>query len=168
MRARRHLASSSSAPPPPPSPIPTAKGSRSAAVDDEILSNYLGKSLQIPDLKLPKSHFAANIHRSIPEVIDYGSVKTRDSDSIRQILRSVKEFGLFRISGVGVSADEVGSTVTDAESIFRASEEYARRKVYIRYDEAIGNKEEFVWLRSDEMVELAKEAIGCERYKNFR
>lgn len=169
-RARRHLTSSTSETP--PSPIPTAKGSRSAAVDDQILSDYLHKSLRIPDLTLPKSHFAADIHhRSVPvdiESIDYGSVKTRDSDSIRRILRSATDLGVLWISGVGVSADELRSTVTEAESILEASES-ARRMFRINHDKAIGNEEEFVWLRPrDEMAESATEDIGCQRYHRFR
>ncbi|RVW40954.1 hypothetical protein CK203_076948 [Vitis vinifera] len=165
MRARRHLTSSSLAPP--PSPIPTAKGSRSAAVDDQILSEYLHKSLRIPDLTLPESHFAASTHRSIPEDIDYGSVNTRDGDSIRRLLRSAKACGVFRINGLGVSADELQSIVAEAESVFQVSEE-VRTKFGRNYDEVTGNKEEFVWLRSEEeMVEWAEEGIGCEIYQSF-
>ncbi|KAK9290542.1 hypothetical protein L1049_008712 [Liquidambar formosana] len=95
MRTRSQLASIT----PPPSPIPTGKGLRSAAVDDEILSEYLQKSLQIPDLTLPKSSFSASVHRLVPTEIDYRSIVSRERDSIDLLLRSAAEVGVFLIIG---------------------------------------------------------------------
>ncbi|CAL9755581.1 unnamed protein product [Musa acuminata subsp. burmannicoides] len=42
---------------PPPTPIATGKGLRSAAVDDQVLSEYLDGSLRVPDLTLPGSYY---------------------------------------------------------------------------------------------------------------
>nr|DAD39102.1 TPA_asm: hypothetical protein HUJ06_013425 [Nelumbo nucifera] len=65
LRTRHRLISSV----PPPSPIDTAKGTRSAAVDDKVLSEYLERRLQIPDLR---SIFKG--HSWIPSRVDLRSL----------------------------------------------------------------------------------------------
>ncbi|KAI3474769.1 hypothetical protein Pfo_029995 [Paulownia fortunei] len=88
---KSRLVFSSSMAAPPPTPISTAKGSRSAA--DPILSEYIDKSIQIPELTLPQ-----HVHRFKPEVINYESLVSREKDSVRRLLRSVREFGIFGLT----------------------------------------------------------------------
>lgn len=170
MPARLHLASSSLAPL--PSPIPNGKGSRSAAVDDRILSDYLDEATHIPELALPESLPFRRHHSygSTPEPIAYGYIKTRDGESIRRILRSAKELGVFRIEGVGVSADELRSIVAEAESIFQVWRKGKVRKEFRGNCYRVsGSREEFEWLGSaEEMADWAQEALGCETYHSFR
>ncbi|XP_050228439.2 uncharacterized protein LOC126677715 [Mercurialis annua] len=98
---------------PPPSPIPTGKGSRSAA--NENFSEYLDKTFNIPDLSLPAPHFplynnndyADHDHDHdhdddrtdtyIPEKIDYRLLELGDYETIDRLLRSAREFGVFMI-----------------------------------------------------------------------
>ncbi|KAL0294837.1 UNVERIFIED_CONTAM: hypothetical protein Sradi_6865700 [Sesamum radiatum] len=72
---------------PPPSPIPTGKGSRSAA--DEILSEYIDKSIQIPELRLPRQ---VQVHQFRPEKISYESLQLRERDSVRGLVRSLESW----------------------------------------------------------------------------
>ncbi|KAI3474277.1 hypothetical protein Pfo_029065 [Paulownia fortunei] len=96
---KSRLVFSSSMAAPPPTPISTAKGSRSAA--DPILSEYIDKSIQIPELTLPQ-----HVHRFKPEVINYESLVSREKDSVRRLLRSVREFGVFQINDHGILTED--------------------------------------------------------------
>ncbi|KAF7845215.1 putative downstream target of AGL15-4 protein [Senna tora] len=97
---------------PPPSPIPKATGSRSAANDR--FTEFLDKSLHCPELTLPESHFPAMAHTLVPAEIDYRSLS---SPAINRLVRSAKEFGAFRISGHGISAQELGRVEEEAERV---------------------------------------------------
>ncbi|XP_043702104.1 uncharacterized protein LOC122652434 isoform X2 [Telopea speciosissima] len=103
-------------PAPPPSPIATGRGLRSAAVDDQILSEYLENNLRVPDLNLPQSFHLAI---SNPVEIDLRLLSSRDDDSIRQVLRSALQFGVFSIIGHGISADKLSSMMAEAEMVFQ-------------------------------------------------
>ncbi|GFY82449.1 2-oxoglutarate (2OG) and Fe(II)-dependent oxygenase superfamily protein [Actinidia rufa] len=154
VRTASSLTSSSQAPLPPP--IPTGKGSRSAA--DSIFSDYLNRSLKIPDLSLPES-----VHRSVPAKIDRRSLSSQEGDSVKRLQRSVVEFGAFRISGHGIRVDELGSAYAVSDSVFRISDD--RRRKYCLY---YGRREEFVWRCFDEAVaEQAREVIGAQKYRTF-
>ena len=136
-----------------PSPIPTAAGSRSAA--NEIFTEFLDNSLQLPHLSLPH-HLPRH---PIPEIVDFGSLTGRDS--VDRILRSAKQCGAFRINGHGISGEELRSLLreADAESVFRISEGSLN----------FGNREGIVWDRSNiERLDSAGKFIGTERYRNFR
>ncbi|XP_057487975.1 uncharacterized protein LOC130774005 [Actinidia eriantha] len=153
-RTTSRLTSSSQAPL--PSPIPTGRGSRSAA--DSIFSDYLNRSLKIPHLSLPE-----NVHRSAPAEIDLRSLSSREGDSVKRLLRSAVEFGAFRISRHGISVEELRSTFTEADSVFRISDD-GRREYCLDY----GGCEEFVWWCFDEAVaERAREVIGTQKYRTF-
>ncbi|KAF3961521.1 hypothetical protein ACB098_09G090200 [Castanea mollissima] len=135
-----------------PSPIPTASGSRSAA--NEIFTEFLENSLQLPNLSLPH-HLPRH---PIPEIVDFGSLTGRDS--VDRILRSAKEYGAFRINGHGISREELRSLLreADAESVFRISEGNLNFR----------NREGIVWDRSNiERLDSAGKSIGSERYRNF-
>ncbi|OWM67064.1 uncharacterized protein LOC116207173 [Punica granatum] len=103
---------------PPPSPIPTGKGSRSAA--DETFVRYLNKSFHIPDLTLPdqpRSHSAVNNPDQSPSTVDFQSVTLRDRDSIGGLMKSARNFGAFLMSGHGILHKELQSSLQEAEHI---------------------------------------------------
>lgn len=102
-------------PAPPPPPIPTGKGSRSAS--SEILTQFIEKSAQVPDLALPASHFPASSSRqpTLPD-LDLRSLSSGASDSIDRLLGLAKDLGAFLITGHGVSVEELQSLVEEAES----------------------------------------------------
>ncbi|KAF3447977.1 hypothetical protein FNV43_RR08684 [Rhamnella rubrinervis] len=130
---------------PPPPPIPTAKGSRSAS--NEILTQFLEKSVHIPDLTLPASHFTETAsHQHTPAYVDLRSLASGATGSIDRLLGSAKEFGAFVITGHGISIDELQSLVEEAESA----------------------KSEMVWVRSgNERTESLQRVIGIESYRGF-
>ncbi|KAL7248682.1 hypothetical protein ACSBR2_003432 [Camellia fascicularis] len=155
MRSRSRLSSSSSQAPP-PSPIPTGKGSRCAA--DSIFSNYLNRSLKIPQLSLPDY-----VHRSVPAHIDLHSLLSKDTGSVNRLLRSAADFGVFRISGHGIRVDELRSALAEADLIFQISDH--GRSGYCRH---YGGCEEFVWRRFEKTVtEQARNEIGAEKYRSL-
>ncbi|KAI3994193.1 hypothetical protein MKX01_012450 [Papaver californicum] len=159
---------------PPPSPISNARGLKSAAVNDEILADYLEKTLQVPDLTLPESYVSSNhkneknhSHRHhIPFEINYSALKSRDEDSIRQLFQSVTELGVFRLTGHGVSAEELQSTISEADLVFRS---LIKKKKIPNLSINLGSKkvirEEFFWFGSgNEMDVTLAEQIGNEKY----
>ncbi|XP_042494977.1 uncharacterized protein LOC122074186 [Macadamia integrifolia] len=143
-------------PAPPPSPIANGRGLRSAAVDDQILSEYLENNLRIPELDLYQSRSLSISHRPIPDEIDLRLLSSRDDESIRQVLESVVEFGVFRIIGHGISADEIGSLIDEAEMVFPIPVELKRDL----------NREKFLWFSSGK-TRLRGE-IGPERNRSLR
>ncbi|GAB4856255.1 hypothetical protein Ancab_014182 [Ancistrocladus abbreviatus] len=164
MREGRHITSFA----PPPSPVPTAKGTRSA-VADETLNEFFAKNNQIPYLHLPESNAASTTYRSknLPEQIDFRLLASRVGNSIDRLLKSARDYGVVRISGHGISRPELASVKAEVELFFRKLDE---RKTKFRksFVERIGNKEEFVWFRSDKAMMLwAREVMGSERYRDF-
>ncbi|KAJ6365779.1 hypothetical protein OIU76_030538 [Salix suchowensis] len=107
-------------PAPPPSPIPTGRGTRSAA--NEILIDYLEKSLNVPDLTLPGPCIPLNKHQNIPAEISYRLLKSRDHESQDRLLKSVKESGAFKVLDHGISDEELGFLVKEADLVFRVLE----------------------------------------------
>ncbi|KAH7514738.1 hypothetical protein FEM48_Zijuj11G0122400 [Ziziphus jujuba var. spinosa] len=160
MRTRSRIAN----PAPPPSPIPTAKGSRSAS--NEILAQFLDNTLHIPDLTLPASHFpetpASRLRRqpATPVDVDLRSLLS-SSGSIDRLLGSAKEFGAFLIRGHGVSVDELRSLVREADWALLGNSENPRGFVVRRN----GDREEMVWIRNgNERMESLQQV---ERYRDF-
>ncbi|TKY65696.1 hypothetical protein E2542_SST08556 [Spatholobus suberectus] len=98
-------------PAPVPSPIPTGRGTRSAA--NEIFSQFLEKKLQLPELTLPGPHLPLS-----PAEIDLRSLPARSADLM---LRSAREFGAFRIRCHGISGSELGTMADEAERVFKKS-----------------------------------------------
>ena len=103
-------------PAPLPSPIPTGRGSRSAA--NEIFSQFLEKKQQLPELTLPEPHVPP-----APAEIDLRSL-TRSSAYL--LLRSAKEFGAFRIRCHGIPGNELETIAEEAKCVFEDS-----KKVYV-------------------------------------
>lgn len=129
---------------PPPSPIPTGKGSRSAA--NPALSQHLAtRPVEIPELSLPEY---IQPQRSVPPDIDLGSLVNRETNAVNRVLKSATVLGVIRITGHGVPVHEVRTQLT--ESWFTGSEE-------------------LVWkpLRKG-AVEPAWEIIKREKWRSFR
>ncbi|KAK3007166.1 hypothetical protein RJ639_016558 [Escallonia herrerae] len=141
--------SRSSAPVEPPSPIPTGKGSRSAA--NSIFSNYVDESKRIPELTLPGYG-----HRSVLPDIDYKSLVSRDPDYVDLLLRSVLQFGAFRINGHGISGEELR---LEAESLLGVSSENR-----LRYGD---HKELLLCSLDNDMAASVKDMIGAENYRSL-
>ncbi|KAE8099042.1 hypothetical protein FH972_017056 [Carpinus fangiana] len=142
---------------PTPSPIPTATGSRSAA--NQIFTEYLEHSLRPPNLALP-----ATTRYPIPSDVDLRSLASRGRDSADRLLQSARQYGAIRISGHGISSEELRYLVEEAEPVFR----YPEAPNLVKRN---GNREEIVWARSRyERLESAPKFIGSEteRYRNFR
>jgi len=98
-------------PAPLPSPIPTGRGMRSAA--SETFSQFLEKSLQLPELTLPGTHLPP-----APAEIDLRSLPHGSADLM---LRSAREFGAFRIRCHGISGGELQTMADAAERVFQKS-----------------------------------------------
>ncbi|KAL6146309.1 hypothetical protein ACLB2K_056990 [Fragaria x ananassa] len=135
---------------PPPSPIPTAKGSRSAA--SETFTQFLDNCLKIPELiALPPSRLPSINSRQIADV-DFRSLS---ADSIASLLVSAKQFSAFRIIGHGITADELSSVVQEAESVFGNADHPSRGFV-----ESVGSREVIAWVRDQKIK-------SDLRYDNF-
>ncbi|XP_065852502.1 uncharacterized protein [Euphorbia lathyris] len=140
---------------PPPSPIPTAKGSRSAANDS--LSSYLDNSLNIPDLSLPQPPPQPRLPiRSIPLQIDYYSLENGDYATVELLLRSAREFGAFRIACRGIFVDDLLTFANESDRVFNTD---------------IGNqgsfdqdgKDQIIWSLSSGMGGMKKRLMGKHR-----
>lgn len=167
MRTRSQLnVSSLTPPPPPPSPIPRARGSRCAAND--ILTEIIERSVQVPELTLPESHSGGESCGSrhlIPAEIDFRLLTSRREGSVDRLVRSAREFGAFRVSYHGISGEELRSLVRESGRVFGVLE--GRDTGFHR--SVVGNRDEIVWVRSwKERMEWAREYIGPERYRCFR
>ncbi|XP_047335447.1 uncharacterized protein LOC124938971 [Impatiens glandulifera] len=139
---------------PPPSPIPTARGSRSAS--NTLFTDYLNRTLKIPDLSFPDY-----LHRSLPLAVDRQSIISQNHDSIKLLLRSAAEFGIFRVSGHGISTEELRSVLHDADDIFLIPDARRNRKCYLSH----GSSDEFLWPRFENAA--AKKIIGSSKYRTF-
>ncbi|GER55731.1 2-oxoglutarate (2OG) and Fe(II)-dependent oxygenase superfamily protein [Striga asiatica] len=134
-----------------PSPIPTARGSRSAA--DPILSGHIDASVQIPKLKLPQQ-----AQRFRPEEIDFRRLASGESGSVRQLLGSIVEFGLVIIRHHGIStAEELRFALGNGERVFGLTADCCS---------SYGDHERIVWRGSDRrIVEEAPAAIGGRKFR---
>ncbi|KAE8673904.1 AF4/FMR2 family member 1 [Hibiscus syriacus] len=145
---------------PPPSPIPTATGSRSAA--NEILTDFLEKSLQIPDLTLPETQ--ALRHLGLSDKIDFRSLVSRDRGSLERFLRSARNFGAVVIWQHGIETEEVRETKEEAAKVFEVLEE--RDTGLIR--DSGGKRDEIVWVGcKEERMEWARQYVGAHLYSTF-
>ncbi|XP_030466717.2 uncharacterized protein LOC115685752 [Syzygium oleosum] len=150
-----------------PSPIPTARGSRSAA--DEIFSRYLEASLRVPELAMPRPQHPP---RRAPEVIDLESLVLRDGASVHRLMRSAREFGAFRIRGHGVSDEASRLLVREAE---RVSEVLEKKKgIDLREGgdfagEGRGrDKEEVMIICFKGRIRWGQHYVEAETYRNLR
>lgn len=150
-----------------PSPIPMARGSRSAA--DEIFSRYLEASLRVPELAMPRPQHPP---RRAPEVVDLESLVLRDGVSVYRLMRSAREFGAFWIRGHGVSDEASRLLVREAE---RVSEVLNKKKgVDLREGgdfagEGRGqDKEEVIMICFKRRIRWGQHYVEAETYRNLR
>ncbi|XP_058075311.1 uncharacterized protein LOC131223817 [Magnolia sinica] len=163
LRTRSHLFSSA----PPPSPIATAKGLRSAAIDDRILSEFLEKSLKVPDLTLPEPYLASRIPRRIPAEINLPSLLDRDEDSVHRLLESSTGLGAFQIIEHGISAEEIGEVINGSDRLLQVPMQ-KKSELQRHFGRRNEIREDLFWFRSEkEMEEKLAEEIGAETYRTF-
>ncbi|EXB42367.1 hypothetical protein L484_021959 [Morus notabilis] len=144
---------------PPPSPIPTGRGSRSAS--NEPFDQFLDGSLHVPALSLPET---SAIRRSVPAEIDLQSLVSGDEDSVDRIVRSAKNFGVFRIVGHGISVADLRSLIGGGERVLGQSERESAGEVRRVFRERI------LWIGSGiESLESVRRFVGdIERYRDLR
>ncbi|PWA41079.1 2-oxoglutarate (2OG) and Fe(II)-dependent oxygenase superfamily protein [Artemisia annua] len=143
--------SSTSSPAPPPSPmLTTARGNRS----DPAFSTYLEKMKHMPDLNLPEY-----VNRSVIADVEYRLIKMKDKNSISEMIRSATKYGIFRISGHGISTEELQQAFTEAEFCFGLLADRWSRD---------GDREEFQWSRSAIVIaERRRDVAREERFRKF-
>ncbi|KAK9068955.1 hypothetical protein SSX86_013071 [Deinandra increscens subsp. villosa] len=148
---KNRLITTSSVQAPPPSPVPpSARGNRS----DQAFSNYLDKMKNLPDLSLPDY-----VNRSMIADVEYRLVKSKDRNSISEMMRSAKKYGVFRISGHGISTEELRQAFMEAEFCFGLLAERWSRD---------GDREEFQWSRSAIVAaERRRDVVREERFRKF-
>ncbi|KAL4381863.1 hypothetical protein S245_013436 [Arachis hypogaea] len=139
-------------PVPPPSPIPTANGSRSAA--NATFSEFLEKTLQLPELILPEPHFPP-----APAEIDLRSLPMSSADLV---IRSSREFGAFRIRCHGIPANDLGRVVDEAEQVFKDS-----RNAVVQRIGCGGEMIPFVRSRKGVMEFTANKILGNQAHRSF-
>ncbi|KAL4587205.1 hypothetical protein LXL04_000072 [Taraxacum kok-saghyz] len=149
-RIKSRLTTSSS-PAPPPSPVPlSARGNRT----EQAFSNYLDKMKNMPDLNLPDY-----VNRSVIADVEYRLIKSKDRNSISEMMRSAKKYGVFRISGHGISTEELQVAFTEAEFCFGLLADRWSRD---------GDREEFQWSRSAiAAAERRRDVAREDRFRKF-
>ncbi|XP_027351345.1 uncharacterized protein LOC113862460 [Abrus precatorius] len=139
-------------PAPLPSPIPTGRGSRSAA--NEIFSQFLEKTLQLPELTLPGHQLSP-----APAEIDLRSLPLASGD---MMLRSTREFGAFRIRCHGISGNHLGTMADEAERVFRES-----KNIVVEHDGHGGEMIPCVRSCKGELEFTGQNIIGDQTHRNF-
>ncbi|KAG1338136.1 hypothetical protein COCNU_04G004420 [Cocos nucifera] len=151
---------------PPPTPVATGKGSRSAAVDDWVLAEYLDRSLKVPDLTLPESRFPTRSPFKDPPEVDLPAILGGEESAVRRVLAAVVEIGAFRIGGGGkvVAAEDVRAAIEAGGGVFGVPGELGR---WLGRRGGIG--EEFYLMRpmSSEDDKVLEKALR-ETYRTFR
>ncbi|XP_008228432.1 PREDICTED: 1-aminocyclopropane-1-carboxylate oxidase 3 [Prunus mume] len=161
---------------PPPSPI--ASGRRSLVTNDEVLTEYLEHSLQVPDLILPDKFFPKQNSLENPPTIDLLALNLDEFDaSLCKVVESIARNGCFQLVNHGISSELVSSVQAAATGIFQVPPE--KRAEITRlpekpygFEEVHGEEagselsEEFVWCR-DQGLKLTMERIAPIGYSNF-
>lgn len=156
---------------PPPSPIPTGKGSRSAANDTFV--KYLVKSSHVPELTLPepRSYFPSTGLNQSPNTVDFKLLTSNDHDSIERLSTSARDFGAFLISGHGISLEEARSRSSRQEAErFPAisSHQEAEFDREIPGGARIGGEEILRGYFRESTIVWRTELAGAEDYIGFR
>ncbi|KAK1426504.1 hypothetical protein QVD17_15178 [Tagetes erecta] len=136
---------------PPPSPMPTsARGNRG----DQPFSTYLDKMKHMPDLSLPDY-----VNRSMIADVEYRLIKSRDRNSISEMMRSASKYGVFRIRGHGISTEELQQSFSEADFCFGLLADRWSRD---------GDREEFQWSRTAiAAAERRRDVAREERFRKF-
>lgn len=163
---------------PPPSPV--ASGRRSSLTNDDVITEFLQHSLNVPNLILPDKFFPKQKSVEDPPTIDFEALCSDhyDDATVTNIMESIARIGCFQLVNHGISSDFVRSVQTQATGIFqvppekRASIARSPEKPY-GFEEVHGEEadtelsEEFVWCR-EQGLKLAMEGIWPIAYSNFR
>ncbi|OVA20231.1 Non-heme dioxygenase N-terminal domain [Macleaya cordata] len=164
---------------PPPSPIGNESSRRSSFVNDDVLTEFLEHSLQVPDLILPDRIFPKEISVQNPPEIDFKSLLVSNNNNTEldsKVLESISTIGCFQLINHGISDDLIKSVLDCAAGVFQMSPEnkaillrsFGKRygfEEFSGYDE-MEMSEEFVWCR-DEDLKSAMEGIWSDGYSNF-
>ncbi|KAK1434602.1 hypothetical protein QVD17_00350 [Tagetes erecta] len=146
-RIRSRLSSASSTQPPSPMPNPR--------ISNPPFNNYVDKLKNIPEFDIPD-----DITRPQIAEVEYRLIKSKDKKAIQQMLDSAIKYGVFRLSGHGISPEELQAAFTEAEFCFGLLAERWSRD---------GDREEFAWSRSAmTAAERRKEVKSDDQYHKFR
>ncbi|XP_068334307.1 1-aminocyclopropane-1-carboxylate oxidase [Pyrus communis] len=162
---------------PPPSPV--ASGRLSSVANDEVLTEFLEHSLQVPDLILPDKFFPKQISiENNPPTIDFGALNSDGCDaSLCKVVESIARNGCFQLVNHGISSELVRPVQAAATGIFSVSPEtraevtrspekpYGFEEVHAEEADHVLS-EEFVWCR-DQGLKLAMDGIAPIGYSNF-
>ncbi|KAM0061352.1 putative gibberellin 2-beta-dioxygenase [Helianthus debilis subsp. tardiflorus] len=149
-RIKGRLTSSSSAQPPSPMPNP-----RVSSRSDPPFNNYADKLKNIPEFDLPD-----DMNRLPVADVEYRLIKAKDKNSIQKMLDSAVKFGMFQVSGHGISPEELNAAFTEAEFCFGLLAERWSRD---------GDREEFAWSRSAMVAaQRRKEVKNDQQFHMFR
>ncbi|KAM5579168.1 1-aminocyclopropane-1-carboxylate oxidase 4 [Rosa sericea] len=162
---------------PPPSPV--ASGRRSSLTNDDVITEFLQHSLNVPDLILPDKFFPKQKSVENPPTIDFEALCSDhyDDASVAKIVESIARIGCFQLVNHGISSDFVRSVQAEATGIFQVPSEKraditrSPEKPY-GFEEVHGEEadtelsEEFVWCR-EQGLKLAMEGIWPIGYSNF-
>ncbi|XP_050382029.1 protein SRG1 [Argentina anserina] len=162
---------------PPPSPV--ASGRRSSLTNDDVITEFLQHSLNVPDLILPDKFFPKQKSAENPPTIDFETLCSGQYDDARvtKIAESIARNGCFQLVNHGISRDFVRLVQAEASRIFqvplekRADITRSLERPY-GFEEGHGEEadtelsEEFVWCRQ-QGLKLAMEGIWPFGYSNF-
>ncbi|XP_076899217.1 uncharacterized protein LOC143553027 [Bidens hawaiensis] len=148
VRINNRLTSSTVTTAPPPSPVPN---SAKSARGDQAFGSYLDKMKHMPD-NLPDY-----VNRSMIADVEYRLIKIQDKNSISEMKRSAKKYGVFRISGHRISTEELQQAFSEAEFCFGLLADRWSRD---------GDREEFQWSRSG--LAAAERRCDVAREERFR
>ncbi|KAI7727665.1 hypothetical protein M8C21_001121, partial [Ambrosia artemisiifolia] len=163
---------------PPPSPV--ASGRRSSVANDEILSEFLNRSLRVPDLILPDRVFPRQNSKiqNLPK-LNFKHLndapELSETHCVSQLIEVIAQTGCFELVNHGISGELLTSVVRSGAGVFRLSQEKKavvcrsgeRSYGFVEFhgDEKESN-EEFVWCRDDSLKsEMLK--IWPDQYSDF-
>ncbi|KAK9069737.1 hypothetical protein SSX86_010131 [Deinandra increscens subsp. villosa] len=158
---------------PPPSPV--ASGRRSSVANDEILTEFLHRSLHVPDLVLPDRVFPRQNSKiqKLPK-LDFDALNLTDPD-FSEIIEMIAQTGCFELVNHGISRQLLSSAAKSGAGVFQLSP--VKKNVVSRsadklygFVEFHGDEkesgEEFVWCR-DDLLKSEMEAVWPDQYSNF-
>nr|XP_043622979.1 uncharacterized protein LOC122594608 [Erigeron canadensis] len=144
-RIRSRLTSS---PAQPPSPMPNSRA-------QPPFNSYVDKLKNIPEFDLPD-----DMNRPPIADVEYKLIKSKDKHSIHQMLDSAVKFGIFKVSGHGISPEELQMAFTEAEFCFGLLADRWSRD---------GDREEFAWSRSAMAIAERRRDVKNEaQFQQFR
>ncbi|KAI3684223.1 hypothetical protein L6452_33444 [Arctium lappa] len=162
---------------PPPSPV--ASGRRSSVANDEILTEFLHRSLRVPDLVLPDRVFPRQNSKiqKLPK-LDFEVVKVSglsEGQDFGEIVEVIAQTGCFELVNHGISEQILSSVSDSGAGVFRLSPD--KKSVVSRSAERLygfvefhGDEkelsEEFVWCR-DDSLKSEMEEVWPIQYSNF-